>query len=112
VSRQTRDQGFTIVELMVVVLIIGILVSIAVVMYPSVVGNAEQKACFGNERTVEGMWTSYLSSEGRPDPYPTDWDEALALMVPEYLQKAPLCPSAGTYTWVDNHLDCSVHGHF
>lgn len=110
--RKGADGGFTIVELMVVVLILGILLSIAVVVYPTVTGNAEQKACFANERTAEEMWVGYLSGNDRPDPYPTDWAEALALLVPEYLQKAPVCPAGGTYTWEDDRLSCSVHGHF
>jgi prepilin-type N-terminal cleavage/methylation domain-containing protein len=112
VPRRRTDEAFTVVELMVVVLILGILLSIAIVMYPTLTGNAEQKACFANERTVEGMWVGYLSSKGRPDPYPADWADALALLVPQYVKKAPVCQSGGVYTWDDDRLTCSVHGHF
>jgi prepilin-type N-terminal cleavage/methylation domain-containing protein len=112
VSSRIPDGGFTLVELMVVVLIVGILVSIAVVSYPTFVGNAERKACFASERTVEGMWTSRVLNDGRPEPYPTDWASALTFLVPRYVQQAPVCPTGGTYTWEDDHLSCSVHGHF
>jgi prepilin-type N-terminal cleavage/methylation domain-containing protein len=112
VPRRVTDPGFTIVELMVVVLILGILLSIAVVIYPTLTGNAEQKACFANERTVEGMWVGYLSSKGRPDPYPTDWADTVALLVPQYVQQEPFCPGGGAYTWDDDTLTCSLHGHF
>jgi prepilin-type N-terminal cleavage/methylation domain-containing protein len=111
-SRTVPDDGFTLVELMVVVLIVGILVSIVVVSYPTVVGNAQEKACFASERTVDGMWVNQVLTGPRPDPYPTDWTEALVFLVPKYLKKAPVCPAGGIYTWEDDHLSCSVHGRF
>jgi prepilin-type N-terminal cleavage/methylation domain-containing protein len=106
------SSAFTVVELMVVVLIIGILVSIAIVVYPTATGGAGKKACFANERTVEGMWVSYVANKGRPDPDVADWAQLTALLVPDYLREQPTCASGGVYTWDDDRLTCSVHGHF
>jgi len=50
-----RDsKGFTLVELMVVLLIIGILVAIAVPIYNSTQLKAKERACEANIRTIEG----------------------------------------------------------
>jgi prepilin-type N-terminal cleavage/methylation domain-containing protein len=49
-----RDEGFTLVELMVVVLIIGILVAIAVPVFLNASANAQAKSCQANQRTVVG----------------------------------------------------------
>jgi type IV pilus assembly protein PilA len=54
-----RDEGFTLVELMVVVLIIGILVAIAVPVFLSARANAEIKTCQANQRTIEGAIQTY-----------------------------------------------------
>jgi prepilin-type N-terminal cleavage/methylation domain-containing protein len=109
---RANTDGFTIVEMMVVVLIIGILVSIAIAVFPSAVDNSERKACFANERTVEGQWMGYLAGNKRPDPSPSDFAAIVALLVPEYIKKEPECPTGGAYAWSDDTLSCTVHGHF
>ena len=45
-------KGFSLVELMIVVVIMAILVAVAVPIYNSVTGNARQKTCVDNQRQI------------------------------------------------------------
>lgn len=52
--RKVRNQkGFTIMELMIVIVIIGILIAIAVPAYNRFTARARRSACLSNQRTLE-----------------------------------------------------------
>ena len=56
--------GFTLVELMIVVVIMAILVAVAVPIYSAVTSNARKKTCNANRRTiVESLTTLQMQPE-------------------------------------------------
>ena len=57
-------RGFTLVELMIVVVIMAILVAVAVPIYSAVTSNARKKACITNMRELTTQITNYAMSKG------------------------------------------------
>jgi prepilin-type N-terminal cleavage/methylation domain-containing protein len=58
-QRQRRDGGFTLVELMMVVFILGMLALMAFASYHAVTGRAAEAACLSNQRTLNGALEIY-----------------------------------------------------
>ncbi|NTW29084.1 MAG: prepilin-type N-terminal cleavage/methylation domain-containing protein [Coriobacteriia bacterium] len=87
-----NDEGFTLVELMVVVLIIGILVAIAIPVFNNASNNARIKSCQANMRTIEGAYQTYMANNGTAITAATTVVSG-GILVPGFIAAVPACPS-------------------
>jgi len=106
-----RKQGFTLIEIMIVVLIIGMLAAIAVPSFMKARENSRKNACINNLRQIDAAKEQYAMEENLTDG--SAIADELAGVV-EYIKGgAPTCPGGGDYTYNAVGVDptCSIGGH-
>lgn len=89
-----NKKGFTLVELMVVVAILGILVAVAVPVYNNATTKAETNTCAANIRTIRSaLMQAQIDGKAPTTTDAVDGDAVANLVKDGYLQSAPTCPS-------------------
>lgn len=100
--------GFTLVEIMIVVAIIGLLAAIAIPNFVKARGTAQKNACINNLRQIDGAKEQWaLENKKSAGATTTDTE------VDAYIKGgAPKCPGGGSYTYgnVDASPTCSLSG--
>jgi len=76
--------------------------------------NAQEKACFANQRLVMGAFETYGAIQDTDVEPPADWDGLMSLLVPSIIKTEPTCLAGGVYSispsGEDLGVTCSVHG--
>jgi prepilin-type N-terminal cleavage/methylation domain-containing protein len=114
-ARKNR-RGFTLIELMIVIAIIGILAAIAIPNFSKARRQARLKACVSNMRTIEGAIEMYEMDNTATDAIPDFFGDGGVLVTEKYLKKMPECKSAGVYQIKDGtypeatEVECTKHG--
>jgi len=94
-------QGFTFVEILLVVAIIGILIGIAQLAYLRAREVARARVCQMNLYKIDGAKEQYAIGDFPPSSLVPRWTDLVGETL--YLRRTPRCPSGGAYSM--NNID-------
>ena len=92
-----QDKGFTLVELLIVIVILGILATVTVFAVRGITENAEDNACAVERRALETAVEAYYVENNQAFP------ANLAALYPDYVKTAPTA-SDWTYSSTDGSV--------
>jgi prepilin-type N-terminal cleavage/methylation domain-containing protein len=97
---RTAQQGFTLVEIMIVVAIIGILIAIAVPGFVRARSQSRARACQENLTKIDSAKEQYALEKNLAQGATVAMTNLVntADATQTYMKQTPVCPANGTYT--------------
>ncbi len=99
---KAKNNGFTLIEIIVVVAILGTLMSVAVPKFTWVINHVEKQVCYANCLQLERLYHKDLILKDREHS-----EIIFSTFLNEQIDDA--CPGGGEVVYIDGKVKCKLH---
>ncbi|HEU6449588.1 MAG TPA: prepilin-type N-terminal cleavage/methylation domain-containing protein [Verrucomicrobiae bacterium] len=96
-TNNSRKRGFTLVEIMIVVAIIGLLAAIAIPNFVKARATSQANACINNLRQIDGAKNQWALEQGKLDNATPNTSDLTPYIKLNKDNSIPGCPAGGSY---------------
>lgn len=89
-----KEQGMTLIEVMIVICIMGLIITVALPNFLRARREANAKLCLVNLKQIEAAKERWSFSSGAA----LDEEIYITDLIPDFIKVAPVCPDGGEYT--------------
>ena len=98
-TKNSRKAGFTLVEIMIVVAIIGLLAAIAIPNFVKARASSQANACINNMRQIDAAVNEWALEQGKTTGSSVTFPDNLTPYIKlNSNSKIPGCPAGGSYS--------------
>jgi prepilin-type N-terminal cleavage/methylation domain-containing protein len=110
--KKSLKRAFTLIEIMIVVLIIGILLAIAVPNFVRAREASRAKACVANLKQIDSAKQQWAMDNRAAAGGTVTGGMATLVGTAGYIKSDPVCPSSGAYTLntIELNPTCAIGG--
>ncbi|HEY2329844.1 MAG TPA: type II secretion system protein [Verrucomicrobiae bacterium] len=110
-TKNIRKAGFTLVDIMIVVAIIGLLAAIAIPNFVKARAQSQANACINNLRQLDAAAQQWALETGQASGVTVGTTDVMPYIKLNSAGSIPPCPASGTYsaTWnITNNPTCTL----
>jgi len=98
-TKPSHEAGFTLVEIMIVVAIIGLLAAIAIPNFMHARATSQANTCISNLRQIDAAINEWAMEQGQPSGAPIGGISTVSAYIKlNSANIVPQCPANGTYS--------------
>lgn len=99
-KKQRRVNGFTLIEVLIVLVILSIIIAIAVPSVIKVIEKSKKEICYVNQLEIERMYEQFLELEGL---------DHSGEQFKQFMLSNNYSADHGEYSYIEGKVRCSIH---